>query len=960
MFNNEKGFSSRNIESVCSVGRSTKKGNRRRGYIGEKGIGFKSVFLICSQPYIFSNGYQIRFNEAPCSHCNLGYIVPEWIDENPTIDEIGEVYGSCSSLPTTVVVLPLKPDKVKPVKQQLIKRLTIREHNEDPRLNTVSGIAIKSETNFITTKSINAESYTLLLSAEEENDKFEKECSYHTWKQRILLSPENQVERRMDVDELEITLAFPNQERLQRGMKLPGVYAFLPTEMVTDFPFIIQADFLLSSSRETILLDNKWNKGILDSVPGVFVNAFTSLVKLTNETPVSSLRRMFDFLPVNSSVYQNFNAVRDSVRSKLVNEDILPSDESCTGQKFFHKPNEGGRIMPAFWDIIVKARMDGLGLSNLSSHGTYVLHPSFDMVTHDNILNFLGVGPVDKEWYAKCIQGSDLVLGVSEGLYLELLLFLAENWKNVFDGTAINNVPILKYVDLSGRVSLCSISNARSRQSELCSDKCYGKDIHKYTHELKSIGVVVEFDRGVKFVPSCLCFPQRTDCFLEKAEWCPDSKANWLIWIPDGDEHGRWVEPDECVLHDKDGLFGMQLNILEKHYKNKVPLQFFSGAFDVKSNPSLEDYCKLWKGSSCPILFSSSVWYPQPSLPLLPQTLLLELYAKIGRGLLRLILGFLACSMKLEADRRREAVQSLLDLTVLETSEPIAVGYTLLLSSGEALEVHASRMVRWDKEYSKLFIQKMDESAGQKDRLEYATYFSETVAEGLLWEKEDQISSLAELIKLAYILKFNEDAVELRFFNLLSDLRTDHTRDQKRVKERVSILERQRTAVDQRLAVGSGTFWAGDADVHDLDGVRRDATGERRSCSLVDHYVGHATLLASNSIRFLHRGSYIQPRREVERYLCRKMEVPYCIVKGKSRLGSIVHKKTASVSCLTTVKNEDKLDFSKILEAIKANFNDKYDEYRKKWGGGVMGSKSQARTKAKEKLLAKEAAQTMT
>ncbi|KAL0351168.1 UNVERIFIED_CONTAM: 60S ribosomal protein L7a-1 [Sesamum radiatum] len=91
-----------------------------------------------------------------------------------------------------------------------------------------------------------------------------------------------------------------------------------------------------------------------------------------------------------------------------------------------------------------------------------------------------------------------------------------------------------------------------------------------------------------------------------------------------------------------------------------------------------------------------------------------------------------------------------------------------------------------------------------------------------------------------------------------------------------------------------------------------------------------------------------------------KMEIPYCIVKGKARLGTIVHKKTASVLCLTSVKNEDKLEFSKILEAIKANFNDKYDETRKKWGGGVMGSKSQAKTKAKERLLAKEAAQRMT
>ena len=37
IFNNEKGFSSKDIDSICNVGRSTKKGNRKRGYIGEKG-----------------------------------------------------------------------------------------------------------------------------------------------------------------------------------------------------------------------------------------------------------------------------------------------------------------------------------------------------------------------------------------------------------------------------------------------------------------------------------------------------------------------------------------------------------------------------------------------------------------------------------------------------------------------------------------------------------------------------------------------------------------------------------------------------------------------------------------------------------------------------------------------------------------------------------------------------------
>merc|ERR1711957_523326 len=39
--------------------------------------------------------------------------------------------------------------------------------------------------------------------------------------------------------------------------------------------------------------------------------------------------------------------------------------------------------------------------------------------------------------------------------------------------------------------------------------------------------------------------------------------------------------------------------------------------------------------------------------------------------------------------------------------------------------------------------------------------------------------------------------------------------------------------------------------------------------------------------------------------LCRKKDVPYCIIKGKGRLGQLVHKKCAAVVALTTVRQED-------------------------------------------------------
>ena len=68
--------------------------------------------------------------------------------------------------------------------------------------------------------------------------------------------------------------------------------------------------------------------------------------------------------------------------------------------------------------------------------------------------------------------------------------------------------------------------------------------------------------------------------------------------------------------------------------------------------------------------------------------------------------------------------------------------------------------------------------------------------------------------------------------------------------------------------------------------------------------------------------------------LCRKMNVPYCIVKGKARLGQLVHKKTAAAVCLTGVKPEDKNALNNLISTVKTNYNDRFDEIRKTWGGG--------------------------
>jgi large subunit ribosomal protein L7Ae len=88
--------------------------------------------------------------------------------------------------------------------------------------------------------------------------------------------------------------------------------------------------------------------------------------------------------------------------------------------------------------------------------------------------------------------------------------------------------------------------------------------------------------------------------------------------------------------------------------------------------------------------------------------------------------------------------------------------------------------------------------------------------------------------------------------------------------------------------------------------------------------------------------------------LCKKMGVPYVIVKGKARLGTVVHKKTATALAITAVKSEDQREFAKLVESAKAAY---LDGPRVSWGGGIMGPKSQAKAKKRDREVQRELAQ---
>lgn len=80
---NETGFTQRNIEAISKINDSTK--SRKSGFIGEKGIGFKSVFRVAWKVHIHSEPYSFAFIHHEGDN-GMGMVTPlneEYLDDVP-------------------------------------------------------------------------------------------------------------------------------------------------------------------------------------------------------------------------------------------------------------------------------------------------------------------------------------------------------------------------------------------------------------------------------------------------------------------------------------------------------------------------------------------------------------------------------------------------------------------------------------------------------------------------------------------------------------------------------------------------------------------------------------------------------------------------------------------------------------------------------------------------------------
>ena len=224
--NNEDGFSIANVEAISKIAVSTKMRTDSQYYIGEKGIGFKSVFMVASKVYIHSGPFSFFFEHpSPSDNSGMGMITP--------VNYVPEV---TFSHPLTKITLILKDnvDRQDLEKQffkdlpdtlllflKKLKKITINKYDETT--------ALSNHTTY--TCDCDDGNRRAILTKVTQTGGGPPETSltrYFTTKRQLSNLPED--DQRKNHNTAEIVLAFPVDGKDVPIIARQDVYAYLPVD----------------------------------------------------------------------------------------------------------------------------------------------------------------------------------------------------------------------------------------------------------------------------------------------------------------------------------------------------------------------------------------------------------------------------------------------------------------------------------------------------------------------------------------------------------------------------------------------------------------------------------------------------------------------------------------------------------------------------------------------------------
>lgn len=284
---NECGFTKENVRSITAIGESTKKlllscDSRS---IGEKGVGFKSVFGVAESVEIHSNGFCFKLTKRLPT-------VPEPCEPLETADGTTMVFQMKQEVRSSFTV------------ERILQLCTcLRKLRHIVILNHVITISDSAEKRVIT--------------IDGQRHIFERIEHRFEIKDEVALKNRNSNGKSIDPHQI-IVCYIPDRIKAQEMF----LYSGLPVAIVSNVPLIIDAPFELTTSRENIL-HNEWN----DIVREELYSAILDVMIKKQDTGLEVLRYVGFRSQNNIATWQNFNDDYLNIynwREALRNAKILP------------------------------------------------------------------------------------------------------------------------------------------------------------------------------------------------------------------------------------------------------------------------------------------------------------------------------------------------------------------------------------------------------------------------------------------------------------------------------------------------------------------------------------------------------------------------------------------------------------------------------------------------------------
>eukprot|EP00941_MAST-03F_sp_MAST-3F-sp1_P005670 g5670.t1 len=275
VMNNEEGFEPDNLEALCDIGQSTKLiGDNER--IGQKGIGWKSVFRVSNAPEIHSNGFRVRWNNNNTDNANgIHCLLPHWIENGDSIVDDKQFETLQSSDWITKMVLPLIDENSLIQLSRKLKMLPSSIMLFLRRLQKIEIFQFDSNQSRNIERRISSLTDNIIEIHEEESG--ETKCTKWMITNTKLKTPSIHFGKQSNgrrKPTTELSIALPLLESSENTFeKKQDVFAFLPV-CTYGLHFVLHADWDLTTSREALDEDSAWNQWLRECVPVLFIQAF--------------------------------------------------------------------------------------------------------------------------------------------------------------------------------------------------------------------------------------------------------------------------------------------------------------------------------------------------------------------------------------------------------------------------------------------------------------------------------------------------------------------------------------------------------------------------------------------------------------------------------------------------------------------------------------------------------------